>query len=65
MKQVTVKEARKILGDEAVKMSDEQLQTLIDNLSVMAKWALEEATRLRTQDDSITDNCSKNDLTEV
>lgn len=45
MKQVTIEEARKILGDEAEKMSDDQLRTLIDDLSVMAKWALEEAVR--------------------
>lgn len=43
MKQVTIEEARKILGDEAVNMSDDELQNLIDDLSVMAKWALEEA----------------------
>lgn len=65
MKQVTIEEARKILGDEAVCMSDEQLQIIIDNLSVMAKWALEEAARLRTKDDSTTNNRSKNDLTGV
>jgi len=41
VKQVTIEEARKILGDEAVKMSDDELQILIDDLSVMAKWALE------------------------
>lgn len=45
MKQVTIEEAREILGDEATKMSDEQIQTLIDDLSVMAKWALEEVVR--------------------
>jgi len=50
MKQVTTKEAREILGDEAAKMSDEELQDLIDNLSVMAKWALEEAKKLNQKD---------------
>jgi len=39
--QVTVKEARNILGDEAEKMSDDELQSLIDDSSVMAKLALE------------------------
>ena len=54
MKQVTVEEARKILGDEAVGMSDNQLQSLIDDLSVIAKWALEETVknRLGSTDDS-------------
>lgn len=47
MKQVTVKVARDILGDEAAKMSDDELQILIDDLSVMAKWALEEAINNR------------------
>ena len=50
MKQVTIKEAREILGNEAAKMSDEELQDLIDNLSVMAKWALEEASKLNQKD---------------
>lgn len=45
MKQVRIEEARKILGNEADNMSDDHLQTLIDDLSVMAKWALEEAVR--------------------
>ena len=65
MKQVTIEEARKILGDEAEKMSDDQLQTLIDDLSVMAKWALDEAVRVRAQGDSIDSSRSKNDLTGV
>lgn len=65
MKQVTIEEARKILGDEAEKMSDDQLQTLMDNLSVMAKWALEEANRIRAQGESVTERCGKNDLTGV
>lgn len=65
MKQVTIEEARKILGKEAEKMSDDQLQTLISDLSVMAKWALEEAIRLRTQGNLSDGNRSKNDLTEV
>jgi len=45
MKQVTVEEARKILGDEAAGMSDDELQSLIDDLSVIARWALEEAVK--------------------
>lgn len=49
-KQVTVEEARKILGDDANEMSDEKIQELIDHLSVMAKWALEEAVRVRVND---------------
>lgn len=55
MKQVTIEEARKILGDDASRMSDEQLQTLIDDLSVMAKWALEESKKLN-QKDSVVGN---------
>lgn len=47
MNQVTVEEARKILGNEAVGMSDDELQGLIDNLSAIAKWALEEAINNR------------------
>lgn len=65
MKQVTIEEARKILGDEASKMSDEQLQTLIDDLSVMATRALEEAARIRMQEATAINDRSKNDSTEV
>ena len=65
MKQVTIEEARKILGDEASKMSDEQLQTLIEDLSVMAKWAPEEAARIRIQEATAINDRSKNDSTEV
>lgn len=61
MKQVTIEEARKILGEEAVRMSDEQLQGLIDDLSLMAKWALEEAARLRAHGHCITGDRGKND----
>ncbi len=49
MKQVTVEEARDILGNEAVKMSDDEVQSLIDDLSVMAKWALEESIRIQSR----------------
>lgn len=62
---VQFEEARMILGDEASKMSDEQLQTPIDDLSVMAKWALEEAARIRTQEATAINDRSKNDSTEV
>lgn len=65
MKQVTIEEARKILGDEASKMSDEQLQTLIEDLSVMAKWVLEEAARIHIQETTAINDRSKNDSTEV
>lgn len=65
MKQVTIKEARKILGDEAVKMSDAEVQSLIDDLSVMAKWALDEASRLRAQNTQSVTERSKNDSTGV
>lgn len=65
MMQVTIKEAREILGSEATTMSDEELQSLIDDLSVMAKWAIKEAARLHVQDSLIASNRSKNDLTEV
>jgi len=65
VKQVTVKEARDILGDEAAKMSDDEVQRLIDDLSVMAKWALEEASRSRTQNAQSVTERSKNDSTEV
>ena len=50
MMQVTIKEAREILGNEATKMSDKELQNLIDDLSVMAKWALQEAKRVNQRD---------------
>lgn len=60
MKQVTVSEARKILGDEAVKMSDDEVQRLIDDLFVMAKWALEESVRIRNQGVWVVTNRGKN-----
>lgn len=58
MKQVTIKKAREILGDEAATMSDEEVQDLIDNLSVMAKWALEEAKKLNQKDSMANETIS-------
>jgi len=49
-KQVTIEEARKILGDDASGMDDEQIEELINHLSVMAKWALEESIRVHRED---------------
>lgn len=65
MKQVTVEEARDILGDEAVKMSDDEVQNLVYDLSVMAKWALEEAVRIRLQETPLIIDRSKNDSTGI
>lgn len=65
MKLVTVNEARNILGSEAVEMSDNEVQNLIDNLSAIAKYALEEASRLKVQNIPIITECSKNDSTGV
>ncbi len=64
-KQVTVEEARKILGDDANEMSDEKIQELVDHLSVMAKWALEEAARIRTKEKTKPSSRGKNDSTEL
>ena len=58
MKQVTIKKAREILGDEAATMSDEEVQDLIDNLSVMAKWAFEEAKKLNQKDSMANETIS-------
>jgi hypothetical protein len=42
---VTIKEARKILGSEHSDMSDDQIQKLIDDLSFIAKLALEDTMK--------------------
>ena len=48
---MTVKEARKLLGGEYSEMSDEQVQRLVDDLSLLAKLALEDAkTKLIKED---------------
>ena len=65
MKQVTVNEARNILGSEAVEMSDNEVQNLIDNLSAIAKYALGEASRLKVRNIPIITERSKNDSTGV
>lgn len=40
---MSVKEARKLLGKEAENMSDKQIEQLIEDTHVMAKFALEMA----------------------
>ena len=65
MKQVTVKEARNILGDDAANMSDDEVQDLIDNLSLTAKRALQEVAGQRMQNSPNTIERSKNDSTEI
>lgn len=37
---ITVKEARKILGKKSETMSDDQVETLIDSLQVIAETSL-------------------------
>lgn len=37
---ITVKEARKILGKEAHKLTDEQIEKLIDDLDFIARYAI-------------------------
>lgn len=37
---MTVEEARKILGEESVKMTDEEVESLIVDLSAIAKWSI-------------------------
>lgn len=46
---ISVKEARKLLGDDAKKMSDDEVEKLIRDLDVMARYALKEARKMREE----------------
>jgi hypothetical protein len=50
---MSVKEARKILGDDAVGMSDDEIAGVIDTLDLLAKDALEMAkNKIRMKKDA-------------
>lgn len=44
MSLISVKDARKILGKEAEQMTDEQIENLVVDLGVIARWSLKHAT---------------------
>lgn len=46
-------------------MTDEEVQDLIDDLSMMAKWALKEAARINDNRISPRAGRSKNNSTEI
>jgi hypothetical protein len=46
---ISVKEARELLGDDAKKMSDDEIEKLIRDLDVMARYALKEARKMREE----------------
>ena len=50
---ISVKEARKILGSDAVEMSDEEIEQVVATLHSLAKSALDDAkTKLRMKKDA-------------
>lgn len=46
---ISVQEARELLGDEANKMADDEVENLIRDLDVMARYALKEARKMREE----------------
>jgi len=42
---ITIKEARKLLGKEYSHMSDEEVKKLVEDLSILARLALEDARK--------------------
>lgn len=50
---VSVKEARKILGNMAKEMSDEEIIELVDNLDAIAIDALRQAREKRMKEDAM------------
>lgn len=46
---VPIEEAREILGNEAKKLSDDEVEQLIRDLDVMAVYALHEAQKMREE----------------
>lgn len=46
---ISVEEARELLGDDAKKMSDDEIEKLIRDLDVMARYALKEARKMREE----------------
>ncbi len=57
---MTVEEARDILGDEASQLSDREMEELIDDMSAMAGWALEESVKKVLQERGQSNNLSIN-----
>jgi hypothetical protein len=46
---ISIEEARELLGDDAKNMTDESVEKLIRDLDVMAKYALQEARKMRQE----------------
>ena len=46
---ISVEEARELLGDDAKQMSDDEIEKLIRDLDVMARYALQEARKMREE----------------
>lgn len=46
---ISVEEARELLGDDAKIMSDDEVEKLISDLDIMARYALKEARQTREE----------------
>lgn len=51
---LSVKQARELLGDEALHMTDEEIQQLIDDFDVIAQYSIKMVQNF-TEKDSVTD----------
>lgn len=49
---ITVVEARKLLGEEALSMSDEEIQQLIDDFDMIAQYSIKMVQRFKSDDDT-------------
>jgi len=49
---MTISQARKLLGDEALSMTDEEIQQLIDDFDVIAQFSIKMVQELNYSDDN-------------
>lgn len=47
---MSVAEAKKLLGDEALEMTDEEIQQMIDDFDVMAQHAIKLVQKFKNKD---------------
>jgi len=50
---MSVEEARKLLGEEADGMTDDEIERLVDDFDLMARYALQEARKQLRKDDAM------------
>lgn len=49
---MTIAEAKVLLGDEALSMTDEEIQQLIDDFDVIAQFSIQMVQQFKTKDNT-------------